>query len=105
MPVQIKAEVLTAPRFAPFGDVLDFAGKPDKIINQGMCGRFHDRAKVTHIDGQSGISLFDSVPRQLPYRLEMMEPVYLVIKSSIGKSPSCRQPETNYHLAPFLFFI
>jgi len=73
VPVQIKAEVLTAPRFAPFGDVLDFAGKPDKIINQGMCGRFHDRAKVTHIDGQSGISLFDSVPRQLPYRLEMME--------------------------------
>jgi len=38
-----------------------------------MCGRFHNRAKVTHIDGQSGISLFDSVPRQLPYRLEMME--------------------------------
>ena len=58
MPVQIKAEALTATRFAPFGDVLDFAGKPDKIINQGMCGRFHNRAKVTHIDGQSGISLF-----------------------------------------------
>ena len=64
MPVQIKAEVLTATRFAPFGDVLNFSGKPDEIINQGKCGRFHDRANVTHIDGQSGISLFDSVEFQ-----------------------------------------
>lgn len=73
MPIQIKAEPLTAKRFAPFGDILDFSGEPDQIINQGMCGRFHDRAKVTHIKGRSGISLFDAVPRQLPCRLEMME--------------------------------
>ena len=72
MPIQIKAEPLTAKRFAPFGDILDFSGEPDQIINQGMCGRFHDRAKVTNIKGRSGISLFDAVPRQLPCRLEMM---------------------------------
>ena len=73
MAVQIKPEPLTATNFAPFGDVLDFSGTPDKMINQDMCGRFHDRATLTHTDGRAGISLFEAVPRQLPYRLEMME--------------------------------
>ena len=73
MAIQIKPEPLTATRFAPFGDVLDFSGTPDKMINQGMCGRFHDRALLTHSDGRAGISLFEAVPRQLPYRLDMME--------------------------------
>ena len=73
MAIQIKLEPLTATRFAPFGDVLDFSGKPDKMINQGMCGRFHDRAHLTHTNGRVGISLFEAVPRQLPYRLDMME--------------------------------
>ena len=73
MAIQIKPEPLTATRFAPFGDVLDFSGKPDKMINQDMCGRFHDRAILTHTNGRAGISLFEAVPRQLPYRLDMME--------------------------------
>ena len=73
MAIQIKPEPLTATRFAPFGDVLDFSGTPDKMINQGMCGRFHDRAILTQTDGRAGISLFEAVPRQLPYRLDMME--------------------------------
>ncbi len=60
--------------FAPFGDVLDVTGAPDKLINQGLCGRFHDRARLDFgPDGRAGISLFDAVPRALPYLLEMVE--------------------------------
>ncbi|MGY6703615.1 ureidoglycolate lyase [Roseinatronobacter sp.] len=65
---------LNAAAFAPFGDVLDVQGAPDKLINQGLCGRFHDRATLDFgVGGRAGISLFDAQPRALPYRLEMME--------------------------------
>ena len=69
----IRTEPLTASRFAPFGDVLDISGEPDKMINQGLCGRYHDRACLSYNGGRAGISLFDAVPRQLPYQLAMME--------------------------------
>ncbi len=69
----IIAAPLTAEAFAPFGDVLDTAGEPDRIINQGFCGRWHDRAKIDIADGRTGISLFDAQPRALPYLLDMVE--------------------------------
>lgn len=64
---------LTAEAFAPFGDVLEASGAPDKIINQGQCGRFHDRARLDFSDGRAGISLFDANLRTLPLDLEMVE--------------------------------
>lgn len=64
---------LTAQAFAPFGDVLEVSGAPDKIINQGQCGRYHDRAVLDFADGRAGISLFDANPRTLPYQLDMVE--------------------------------
>ncbi|WP_170370908.1 ureidoglycolate lyase [Ruegeria arenilitoris] len=64
---------LTAQAFAPFGDVLEVSGAPDKIINQGQCGRYHDRAVLDFADGRAGISLFDANPRALPYQLDMVE--------------------------------
>ena len=70
---EIAIEPLTPAAFAPFGDVLEAAGAPDKIINQGLCGRFHDRAAMDFADGRTGISIFRAEPRALPYRLEMME--------------------------------
>ena len=70
---EIAAGPLTAGAFAPFGDVLEARGEPDKIINQGLCGRFHDRARLDFADGRAGISLFDATPRALPYTLEMVE--------------------------------
>lgn len=69
----IVAEPLTAGAFAPFGDVLDTAGDPDRLINRGLCGRYHDRARLDFTDGRAGISLFDAKPRSLPYLLEMVE--------------------------------
>lgn len=69
----IAIEALTATAFAPFGDVLDTSGAPDRIINQGFCGRWHDRARLDFTDGRAGISLFRAEPRTLPYRLDMME--------------------------------
>ncbi|WP_210529204.1 ureidoglycolate lyase [Rubellimicrobium arenae] len=70
---EIRPEPLTAAAFAPFGDLLEVAGAPDRLINQGLCGRFHDRARLDFDGGRAGISLFDAQPRELPYRLEMVE--------------------------------
>jgi len=70
---QIKPQALTAAAFAPFGDVMECAGEADKIINQGLCGRYHDRAILDFTDGAAGISLFHATPRSFPYVLDMME--------------------------------
>ena len=69
----IHTKLLTVQRFAPYGDVLQLKDSPDKLINQGLCGRHHDLARMDFSDGRAGISLFDAEPRTLPYRLEMME--------------------------------
>ncbi|WP_028957614.1 ureidoglycolate lyase [Sulfitobacter sp. 20_GPM-1509m] len=69
----LKLSALTAEAFAPFGDVLDVSGTPDKIINQGLCGRHHDRARLDFGDGRAGISLFNAEPRQFPITLDMVE--------------------------------
>lgn len=70
---EIIVQPLTVAAFAPFGDFLDTSGVPDKIINQGNCARYHDRAAMDFTDGAAGISMFDAKPRCLPYQLDMME--------------------------------
>jgi len=69
----IRPEPLAAATFASFGDVIEAAGAPDRIINQGLCGRWHDRARLDFGDGRAGLSLFVAQPRPLPLRLEMVE--------------------------------
>ncbi|WP_333846548.1 ureidoglycolate lyase [Phaeobacter italicus] len=69
----IVIQPMTAAAFAPFGDLIDCSGAADKIINQGLCGRFHDRAQMDFSDGRAGISLFRAEPRHLPLSLEMVE--------------------------------
>lgn len=71
--MNLTLQPLTAAAFAPFGDVLQIAGDPDKIINQGLCGRYHDLANVDILDGKAGISLFNAQARALPITLDMME--------------------------------
>jgi ureidoglycolate lyase len=70
---KIPAELLTAAAFAPFGDVLDAAGSPDRMINAGLCARFHDRARIDIADGRAGLSVFDAVARSLPYAFDLVE--------------------------------
>lgn len=69
----IAIEPLTAEAFAPFGEVLAAEGAPDKLINEGLCGRYHDRARLDFGDGRAGISLFHAEPRTLPLSLGMVE--------------------------------
>ena len=69
----IKIQPLSAQAFAPFGDVMQAAGDPDKIINQGKCGRYHDCAKMEFAGGKAGISIFKSEARHLPLSLDMVE--------------------------------
>ena len=70
---EIKALSLSKEAFAPYGDILDTKGTPDRIINQGKCERYNDLAKLDILDGLAGISLFNAVARSLPYELNMME--------------------------------
>jgi ureidoglycolate lyase len=90
----LVAQPLTAEAFAPFGEVLDTSGDPDRIINQGLCGRYHDRARLDFADGRAGISLFDAEPRSLPYRLDMVE-----------RHPDGSQAFLPMTLAPFLVIV
>lgn len=70
----IHTEPLTADAFAPFGDVLSASGDPDRLINQGFCGRFHDRARLDFgVDARAGLSIFKAVPRSFPYLLALVE--------------------------------
>lgn len=74
---EIHIEPLTAPAFAPFGDVLDATGD-HRLINAGMCRRHHDLARLdfaAEIDPQNrpGISIFNAAPRALPYSFDLIE--------------------------------
>jgi ureidoglycolate lyase len=64
---------LTAQAFAPFGDVLEATGTPDRMINAGLCARFHDRARIDIAQGRAGLSIFDAAPRTLPYSFDLVE--------------------------------
>ncbi|NNU79483.1 ureidoglycolate lyase [Halovulum dunhuangense] len=92
---EIRTEPLTAAAFAPFGDVLEASGHPDRIINQGLCGRFHDRARLEFgADGRAGVSIFDATPRALPYMLDMVE-----------RHPDGAQCFVPMSLQPFLVIV
>ena len=91
---RIKAIPLTSKAFAPFGDVLDCAGDPDMLINQGFCNRFHDRAALKFEGGRAGISLFHAQPRQIPYTLDLLE-----------RHPLGSQAFIPMHQNPFLVIV
>ncbi|MCV2882790.1 ureidoglycolate lyase [Actibacterium sp. XHP0104] len=70
----IRIQPISKGAFAPFGDVLDTAGDPDKLINQGLCERYHDRAALDFgPEGRAGVSLFLAQRRMLPLTLDMVE--------------------------------
>jgi len=91
---RIETQALLPETFAPFGDVLDTGGAPDRIINQGKCGRYHDRARLDFSDGRAGVSLFEAEPRRLPYTLDLME-----------RHPAGSQCFVPMSLTPFLVIV
>jgi ureidoglycolate lyase len=68
----ITAQPLTAAAFAPFGDVLEVGGDA-RLINAGLCQRYHDRARMDFTDGRAGISIFHAQCRALPYQFDLIE--------------------------------
>jgi ureidoglycolate lyase len=68
----IIAKPLTAAAFAPFGDVLEVGGEA-RVINGGLCNRYHDRAGLDFTDGRAGISIFHAHCRALPYHFDLIE--------------------------------
>ncbi len=71
----ITASPLTAESFNEFGDVIQTDGAASFEINQGMCTRFHDLAKIetSGPDGHPLISLARGKPYRLPLHLTMVE--------------------------------
>ncbi|MEX3014638.1 ureidoglycolate lyase [Gymnodinialimonas hymeniacidonis] len=71
---RLTATPLTSDAFCEFGDVLEAVGSADKIINQGLCGRFHDRAQLDFgPDGRAGISVFQSETVTWPINVDLVE--------------------------------
>lgn len=94
MSITIKMKPVTSEDFAPFGDLLDAKGDVDMVINQGMCDRHHDRAKIDMGGGKVGVSVFNAVKRDLPYQLDLME------RHPLGSQ--CFMPMTEH---PFLAIV
>ena len=90
----LRTEHLTQNAFAEFGDVLDASGEADIVINQGNCGRYHDRAQPDILNGRAGISVFKANPRSLPHLLDMVE-----------RHPEGSQAFLPMSLDPFLVIV
>ncbi len=70
----LAAQPLTATAFLPFGDVIETVGESFPI-NDGMCDRFHDRARMefTGEGARAGISVGYGRPYPLPHRFALVE--------------------------------
>lgn len=72
---ELIVEPLTAEAFAPFGEVIQFAGAQHYPINQGLAERYHDLARVDVAaeGGRALINLFRAQPRALPLEIRLLE--------------------------------
>ena len=91
---ELQTRPLTTNAFRAFGEIIDATGEPDKIINQGLCGRYHDLAKLDFTSGKAGISVFNAEARSLPFKLEMME-----------RHPEGSQAFIPMHQYPYLIIV
>ena len=90
----MQTQPLTTNAFKAFGEIIDATGEPDKIINQGLCGRYHDLVQLDFTTGKAGISVFNAEARSLPFKLEMME-----------RHPEGSQAFIPMHQYPFLIIV
>ncbi|MFT4715678.1 MAG: ureidoglycolate lyase [Paracoccaceae bacterium] len=73
MTLSLTPKPITAAAFAAYGDLLTLKAIPDLLINEGMCGRHHDLAKLDFAGGSGGISLFDANLRSFPHAVTLVE--------------------------------
>jgi ureidoglycolate lyase len=73
--IELVAEPLTKPAFAPFGDVIEMEGAASFPINQGFAERFNDLANIDVSDdgGTANVSIVVAKPRPMPIILQVME--------------------------------
>ena len=73
--MKLPITALTKDNFKPYGDVIEIEGSEHFPINQGTTERFHNLAKLdlNVVGGKPIISIFESQPRPLPIKLEVME--------------------------------
>jgi ureidoglycolate lyase len=66
---------LEAAAFAPFGDVIEIAGRESYWINDHTCRRFADLAHIDVAagDGRPVMSLLEASPQSLPLRIRALE--------------------------------
>lgn len=69
---RVLVEPLTAEAFAPFGAVIEAGRGARRLINEGLCIRWHDQARPD-VEGHAVISVFEAEPRALPYALALIE--------------------------------
>ena len=91
---ELQTQPLTTNAFKPFGEIIDATGEPDKIINQGLCGRYHNLAQLDFTTGKAGLSIFNAEARSLPFKLEMME-----------RHPEGSQAFIPMHQYPYLIIV
>ncbi|MDB2610616.1 MAG: ureidoglycolate lyase [Amylibacter sp.] len=91
---ELQTQPLTTNAFKAFGEIIDATGEPDKIINQGLCGRYHNLAQLDFTTGKAGLSIFNAEARSLPFKLEMME-----------RHPEGSQAFIPMHQYPFLIIV
>ena len=91
---ELQTQPLTTNAFKAFGEIIEATGEPDKIINQGLCGRYHNLAQLDFTTGKAGLSVFNAEARSLPFKLEMME-----------RHPEGSQAFIPMHQYPFLIIV
>lgn len=70
----IGIEPLKSGAFEEFLDVIEIGDTAGHPINQGMCMRYSDLARLDFDSGgRAGISLFRARLRKFPHRMELME--------------------------------
>src|SRR3984957_3152092 len=71
----LRATALTAEAFAPFGDVIETAGRDSRWTNEETCRSFGDLAQVdvAEAGGRPLLSIFEASPRSLPLRISTLE--------------------------------
>ncbi len=69
----IRANPISQAAFEPFGEVIEIGTVPPLTINEGLCLRFTDLARLDQEGGRIGLSLFQADLRDMPYRCTLLE--------------------------------